>query len=80
LSEIRCNTLRQSGEISGPHYCGPAAKRVPCTAPPEQKHDSVLLDPRAATLDQNDQDDDKHAGNNPNDRGAVHVDSSFLND
>jgi hypothetical protein len=41
---------------------------------------SVLLDPRTAPLNQNNQDDDcQHAGNNLNSRTA-HVDSSFLND
>jgi hypothetical protein len=41
---------------------------------------SVLLDPRTAPLDQNNQDDNcQHAGNNLNSRTA-HVDSSFLID
>jgi hypothetical protein len=40
---------------------------------------AVLLDPRAAALDQYDEHDDKqNAGNNPNDRDTVHFDSSFL--
>jgi hypothetical protein len=41
---------------------------------------AMLLDPRTAPLDQNNQDDDcQYAGNNLNSRTA-HVDSSFLND
>jgi len=38
-----------------------------------------LLDPRAAPLDQNDQDDDcQHAGDNLNNRGTGHDNPSFL--
>jgi hypothetical protein len=40
---------------------------------------SELLDPSAAALDQNSQNDDnQHSGNNPNDRGSVHLNSSFF--
>ena len=42
---------------------------------------SVLLDPSAATLNQNDQQDDKqNACNNPNNQFTTHFDSSFLKD
>jgi hypothetical protein len=35
-----------------------------------------LLNPRATTLDQDDQHDNKkHPGNNPDNRGTVHIDS-----
>jgi len=38
----------------------------------------LLLDPCAATLDQyNQNDDNQHTGNNPNNRGTIHVKSSF---
>jgi hypothetical protein len=51
------------------------AKRA-CTAPPEQK--AALLDLRAAALDQNDQhDNSQHTGNNLNDGGTIHIQSSF---
>jgi hypothetical protein len=34
----------------------------------------LLLGPRTATLNQDNQDDDnQHTGNNPNDRGTVHA-------
>jgi len=40
---------------------------------------SVLLDPCAATLNQDHQDDNKeHRADNPDHRGTVHIDSSFL--
>ena len=49
------------------------------TAPPGHPAQSVLLDPCAAPLNQNDQDDDKkHAADNPDNHGTVHIDSSFL--
>jgi hypothetical protein len=39
----------------------------------------VLLDPCAAALDQNNQNDDnQHTGNDPNDHSIVHVNSSFM--
>jgi hypothetical protein len=39
----------------------------------------ALLDVTAATLNQNAQNDDKqNAGNNPDEGGTVHLDSSFL--
>jgi hypothetical protein len=39
----------------------------------------LLLGPRAATLDQDNQDDDnQNTSSNPNDRGTVHSNSSFL--
>jgi hypothetical protein len=38
----------------------------------------ALLNPRAATVDQNSQDDNnQHAGNYPGDRDSIHIDSSF---
>lgn len=40
---------------------------------------SALLHPCATALDQNDQHDhEQHAGNNPDNRGSVHVKSPFL--
>jgi len=43
-----------------------------------RKDTPELLDPCAAALDQyNQNDDNQHAGNNPNDCGTIHVDSSF---
>jgi hypothetical protein len=40
---------------------------------------SWLFDPSAAALDQNSQNDDnQHSGNNPNDHGSVHLNSSFF--
>jgi hypothetical protein len=51
------------------------AKRA-FTTPPVQK--AALLDLRAATLDQNDQhDNNQHTGNNLNDCGTFHIQSSF---
>jgi len=42
---------------------------------------SALLDVSAAALNQYDQNDRKQdAGNNPDNRDAVHIDSSFLKD
>jgi hypothetical protein len=39
---------------------------------------AVLLDSRAAALNQNDQDDDKqHSGNNLDNGASFHIDSSF---
>jgi hypothetical protein len=41
----------------------------------------VLLDPSAATLNQNNQQDDKqNACSNPNNQFTTHFDSSFLKD
>jgi hypothetical protein len=40
---------------------------------------SLLLNLRAATLNQNAKYDEKqHAGNNPNDRRSIHIDPPFL--
>jgi hypothetical protein len=51
------------------------AKRA-FTTPPAQK--AALLDLRAAALDQNDQHDhSQHTGNNLNDEGTIHIQSSF---
>jgi hypothetical protein len=39
---------------------------------------ALLLDLRAAALDQDNQhDDEKHAGNNPDNHGLVHIESPF---
>jgi hypothetical protein len=39
---------------------------------------TALLDPSAAALNQNDQDDDKqHSGDNLDNRASFHIDSSF---
>jgi hypothetical protein len=55
---------------------GQPAKRAFC-APPEQY--VALLDPRAATLDQNDQHDyDQRSAYDLNDGGAFHIQFSFL--
>lgn len=38
----------------------------------------ALLDPCAASLDQyNQNDENQHTGNNPDDHGSIHIDSSF---
>jgi len=53
--------------------------RVHPQAPPALHAEIRLLNPCATPLNQNDQHDDKeHAGNNPDNRGTVHVDSPFI--
>jgi hypothetical protein len=43
--------------------------------------DNALLDPRAASLDQNEQDNNnQYSGDYPDNHGSIHIDSSFLND
>jgi hypothetical protein len=76
---IRRDTPHQSCERSGlrdyrvgqrnsPHFSGTAIPPVKL----------VLLDPCAATLNQNDQNDDKkHACDDPDNHGASHYKSSF---
>jgi hypothetical protein len=51
------------------------------TASPRRRPtcETELLDPCAAALDQDNQNDnDEYSCNNPNDRGGIHIDSSFL--
>ena len=68
---------RRSSEIEG--RLGNVEVLVLYEHQPRPSIYSRLLDPRATTLNQNDQHDDKqHAGYNPDNRGLVHVDSPFV--
>jgi hypothetical protein len=77
LEQITRDTRRHSGETSGSQNHEPASK-VRLHGADGTKTRSVLLDPRAAPLDQNNQNDDnQYTGSNPNDHGTVHIYSSF---
>ena len=69
------DTGRQSGEISGPQDCGLASRTRLYGAAGKN---SALFGPRAATLDQNEyQDNRQHGANNLDNRSIAHIDSSF---
>jgi len=74
----RRKTLRgRIGKTPIPDDCGPANK-ASFLRRGHIKMAAHLLGMRAATLDQDNQNDDnQHTGNNPDDRGSVHDNSSF---
>jgi hypothetical protein len=52
------------------------ARLLRAAGPPAEEK---LLDPCTAALNQDNQNDnDEYTGNNPNDHGGIHIDSSFL--
>jgi hypothetical protein len=54
------NTRRQSGDASGPQDCGDSRRNsLNFTAPPDKFAQFALLNPSAAALDQNHQDNHK---------------------
>jgi hypothetical protein len=62
----------------GPVDCGGFQQSAHNSTAPLGYLRSLLLDPCAAALDQNDQNDHKqNTGNNPDNHGAVHFDFPF---
>jgi hypothetical protein len=77
-----CGTLRlspraaenQAQSATPVHITAPTVFLLPC-----YHLNKLLLDLGAAALDQNKQNDNReNSSDNPNDRGVIHFDSSFL--
>jgi hypothetical protein len=75
LEQIRATPGASTAKLPGSKTAARPAKRA-FTTTREQK--AALLNLRAAALDQNDQhDNSQHTGNNLNDGGTIHIQSSF---
>jgi hypothetical protein len=76
LSQTQAAPGAEVGKSPIPNNCEPASRASLCGA--VKKLRPMLLGPRAATLDQDNQNDDnQHTCNNPDDCGTVHSNSSF---